>query len=158
MGTWGAFLSYGGDGHSKLVFVQLHQDFCLVTTDSSGISSRPGRAIWTLLEVRRETEGPFLDHNDHNATVILAFLSIFEKTQASSPFEAMNSACLSSCERNMRPPVQVRRGPESFYRVCTGDSDIPSSCEMKDEPAFKSLQGHPACFPVRASRCPFHLR
>ena len=29
----------------------------------------------------------------------------------------------------------------AFSRVSTGDSDIPSSCEMKDEPAFKPLQG-----------------
>ena len=92
-GTWGSFSNYGGTGHSKLVFVQRRQDFCLVTRDSSGISSRLGRAIWTLIEVRQDTEGPFLD-----ATVILAFLSIFKKTQASSPFEALNSAHNSRCQ------------------------------------------------------------
>ena len=152
MGTWGAFLSYGGDGHSKLVFVQLHQDFCLVTTDSSGISSRPGRAIWTLLEVRRETEGPVLVSSDFGIPInfqqesgIITFLSI----EIPVPLEA---------SRDVNPPVQMRWGPRAFCRVSTGDSDIPSSCEMKDEPAFKSLQGHPACFPVRATRCPFHLR
>ena len=42
--------------------------------------------------------------------------------------------------------------------VSTGDSGIPSSCEMQDEPAFKPLQGNPAFFRVRASQCPFHLR
>ena len=36
-GTWGIFLSYSGDGHSKLHFVQRSQDSCLVTTDTSGI-------------------------------------------------------------------------------------------------------------------------
>ena len=41
--------------------------------------------------------------------------------------------------------------------VSTGDSDIPSSCNMKDEPAFKSLQGNPALFQVKASWCPFHF-
>ena len=46
----------------------------------------------------------------------------------------------------------------AFARVSTGDSDIPSSCEMKDEPEFKPLQGNPALFRVRASRGPFHLR
>ena len=46
----------------------------------------------------------------------------------------------------------------AFARVSTGDSDIPSSCEMKDEPEFKPLQGNPALFRVRASRRPFHLR
>ena len=41
--------------------------------------------------------------------------------------------------------------------VSTGDSDIPSSCEMKDEPGFKPLQGNLAIIQVRASRGPFHL-
>ena len=54
-GTWGAFSSYSGDDHSKLVFVQRHQDSCLVMRDTSGICPRLGRAIWTLLKVRRET-------------------------------------------------------------------------------------------------------
>ena len=52
----------------------------------------------------------------------------------------------------------MRRGPKAFSRVSTWDSDIPSSCEMKDEPAFKPLQGNPAFFRVRASQCPLHLR
>ena len=101
----------------------------------------------------RETEGHFLV-----ATVILGFLSIFNKSQALSPFEDLNSACLLRCQRAVRPPVQMRRGPRAFSRVSTGDSDIPSSFEMKYEPAFKPLQGNPAFFQVRASRCPFHLR
>ena len=46
----------------------------------------------------------------------------------------------------------------SFSRVSTGDADISSSDGIKDEPAFKSLQGNPAFFRVRASGCPFHLR
>ena len=117
------------------------------------MSTRLGRAIMTLLEVKWETEGPFLD-----ATVILGFLSIFKKSQASSPFEALNSACLTRCQRDVRPSVQMNRGTRSFSRVSTGDSDIPSSCEMKDQPAFKPLQGNPAFFQVRDSWCPFHLR
>ena len=46
----------------------------------------------------------------------------------------------------------------AFFRVSTGDADMPSSCEMKDEPEFKPVQGNPAFFRVRASRGPFHLR
>ena len=46
----------------------------------------------------------------------------------------------------------------AFSRVSTGDSDIPSSCKMQDEPAFKSLLGNLALFRVRAFRCPSHLR
>ena len=61
-------------------------------------------------------------------------------------FEALNSACLSICQRDWRLPVEMRLGTRSFSRVSTGDSDIPSSCEIKDEPAFKSVQGNPALF------------
>ena len=46
----------------------------------------------------------------------------------------------------------------AFSRVSTGDSDMPSSCEMKDETEFKPLQGNWAFFRVRASRGKFHLR
>ena len=106
-----------------------------------------------LLEVRRETKHPFLV-----GTVILGFLSIFKKSQALSSFEALKSAHLLRCQRDVTPFVQMRQGPRAFSRVSTGDSDIPSSCEMKDEPAFKPLQGNPAFFRVRASRCPFHLK
>ena len=75
-------------------------------------------------------------------TVILGFLSIFKKSQASSPYEALNSVCLSRGQRDVRPPVQMRRTPTAFSRFSTGDSDMPLSCEMKDEPQFKPLQGN----------------
>ena len=94
-----------------------------------------------LLEVRQETEVHFLV-----GRVILGFLSIFKKSQGSSPFEALNSLCLSRCQRDVICPVQMRRRPTVFFRVYTGDSDIPSSCDMKDEPEFKPLQGNPAFF------------
>ena len=152
-GNLGTFSSYGGGGHLKLVFVQRRQDSCLVTSDTSEISTRTGRTIQTLLEVKQETQCPFLV-----ATMILGFLSIFKKTQASSPFEALNSTCLSRCQRDVRTPVQMRQGRRPFSRVSTRDSDIPSSCEMKDEPAFKPLQGNPAFFRVSALWSPFHLR
>ena len=70
----------------------------------------------------------------------------------------MNSTGLSRCQRFVRTPVQMRLGPRAFSWVSTGDQDIRSSCEMKGEPAFNPLQGNPAFFRVRASRCPFHLR
>ena len=91
-------------------------------------------------------------------TVILGFLSIFKKSQASSPFEALNSVCLSRYQSDVIPPIQMRRRTMPFSRVSTGDSDIPSSCEMQHEPEFKPLQGCPAFFLVRVSRGPFHLR
>ena len=91
-------------------------------------------------------------------TVIVVFLSIFTKSQALSPFETMNSAHLSMCQKDVRPSVQKRWRTMIFSRVATGDSVIPSSCEMKYEPAFQPLQGNSAFFCVRASRGPFHLR
>ena len=60
--------------------------------------------------------------------------------------------------RNVRPPVQMRRGTRVFSRVSTEDSDINSSCEMKDEPAFKPHQRNSTLFLVRESRYPLHLR
>ena len=103
--------------------------------------------------MRRENEG-----HCRVGTVILAFLTIFKKHQASSTFEALNNATLSMCQRDVRPLVQMRWRPRAFYRLSTGDSDILTSCDMKDEPGFKPLQGHLAFFRVRASRGPFHLK
>ena len=74
------------------------QDSCLVTMDTSGIKTRLGRTIRTCIKVRRETEGNFLV-----GTVIFGFLSIFKKSQASSPFEALSSGRLSMCQRDVRP-------------------------------------------------------
>ena len=87
--------------------------------------------------MRQETEVHFLF-----GTVILGLLSIFKKSQASSPYEALNSVCLLRGQMDVRPHVQMRRKPMAFSRVCTGDSDMPSSCEMKDEPEIKPLQGN----------------
>ena len=100
-----------------------------------------GRKIQTLLEVSREAKRPLLV-----GTVILVFLSILTKSQASSPFEALNSVHFSKSQMDVRPSVQKWVRTMSFSRVSTGDSDFRSSCEMKDEPAFKALQGKPAFF------------
>ena len=72
--------------------------------------------------------------------------SHFQKSQASSPFEALNSVCLSRYQSDVIPPIQMRQRTTAFSRVSTGDSDIPSSCEMKHEAEFKPLQGNPAFF------------
>ena len=100
-----------------------------------------GRKVQTLLEVSREAKHPLLV-----GTVIFLSLSIFTKIQASSPFEAMNSAHLSMCQKDVSPSVKKRWRTMAFSRVSRGDSVIPSSCEMKYEPAFKPLQGNPAFF------------
>ena len=123
------------------MFVQRRQDSYLVTMDTSGILTRLGRTIWTLLEVRQETKAHFLV-----GIVILGFLSIFKNSQASSPFEALNSVCLSKYQSDVIPPIQMRRRTMAFSRVSTGDSDIHSSSEMKHEPEFKPMQGNPAFF------------
>ena len=90
--------------------------------------------------MKQETEVHFLV-----GTVILGFLSIFKKSKASSPFEALNFLCLSRCQSDVIPPVQIWRRPTDFSRVSTGDSDNPS-CDMKHEPKFKPLQGNLAFF------------
>ena len=106
-----------------------------------GKLNKLGRTIQTLLQVRREATRALLI-----GRVILVFLSIFQKSQASSTFEAMNSAHLSMCQKDVRPSVQKKWLTMAFSRVFTGDLVIPSSCEMKYEPAFKPLQGNPAFF------------
>ena len=105
------------------------------------------------LELRRETQGPF-----PVATGIFEFLSIFKRSQASSPVEACNSPFLWRCQRDVKPPVEMRRGTRALSRVSTGHSDIPSCCERKHRLEFESLQGNQALPRVRGTRCPFHLR
>ena len=81
--------------------------------------------------MRSETEGHFLVD-----TVILGFLTIFKNCQASSTFEAVNSACLSTCQREVSPVFEMRWRPRAFCRVLTWDSDILSFCDMNDEHAL----------------------
>ena len=76
-------------------------------------------------------------------------LGTFRRTEVRGPLEM---------PRDVRPPVQMRLGPRAFSRDCTEDSNIHLSCEMKDEPAFKPLQGIPTFFRVRESRYPLHVR
>ena len=59
------------------------------------------RKIQTILEVSREAKLPLFV-----GTVILVFLSIFTKSQASSPFETLNSVHLSKSQMDVRPSVQ----------------------------------------------------
>ena len=100
-----------------------------------------GRKIQTLLEVSRGARRSLLV-----GTVILVFLSIFTKSKSSSPFEALNKSQLSKSQMDVKPSVQKTLRTMAFSRVSKGDSEIPSSCEMKDEPAFKALQRKPAFF------------
>ena len=91
--------------------------------------------------MRQETELHFLV-----GRVILGLLSIFKKSQASSPYETMNYMCLSRGERDVTPPVQMSQTPKAFSSVSTWDSDMRLSSEMKEEPEFKPLQGNRAFF------------
>ena len=75
-----------------------------------------GRKIQMLLEVSREAKLPLLV-----GTVILVFLSIFMKSQASSSFEALNSAHLSKSQMDVRPSVQKRLRTMAFSRFSRGD-------------------------------------
>ena len=78
-----------------------------------------------LLEVTQETEVHFLF-----GKVMLGLLSIFKKSQASSPDVGLNSVCLSMGHRDVRPPVQMTLIPKAFSRISTWDSDMSSSCEL----------------------------
>ena len=91
--------------------------------------------------MRQETEFHFLF-----GTVISGHLSIFKKSQASSPYEALNSVSLSRGPRDVRHLVQITLTPTAFSRVSTRDSDMSSSCEMKDDPEFTPLHGNWAFF------------
>ena len=91
--------------------------------------------------MRKETEVHF-----QVGTLILGFLCIFKTSQASSSYEAFNYVCLSSGHRDVRATVQVTQTPTAFSRVSTRDSDMSSSCEMKDEPEFTPLQGNRSFF------------
>ena len=106
----------------------------------------------TLLDVRQETEVHFLV-----GTVILGFLSNFKKSQALSPYDALNSVCLSRGQTDVRSPVQMRRASMVFSRLSKGDSNFPSYFEMKNEPSFKPLQGNLTLFLVTESRYPLNL-
>ena len=53
--------------------------------------------------MRRETEVHFLV-----GILILGFLTIYKKSKASSTFEALNSACHSRIQKDVRPPVEMR--------------------------------------------------
>ena len=82
------------------------------------------------LEVRQETQCPL-----PVTTVILGYPSIFKRSQELSLFEPFKSACLLSSPKDVSSSVEMRCGPRAYSRVYTGDSDIPSPWEMKDEPA-----------------------
>ena len=66
------------------------------------------------------------------------------------------SGIINFCSTELHEPIEVSMGcearvqrrwrPGAFCSVSTGDSDILSSCDMKDELAFKTLQGNPAFF------------
>ena len=91
--------------------------------------------------MRQDTDFHFLV-----GTVILGVLSIFKKGRGSSPYEALNSVCLLRGQRDVRPLVPMRWIRTVLSRFSTGYSDMHSSCEMKDEPEFKPLQGNRAFF------------
>ena len=80
--TWCIFSSYGGDGHLKLGFVQRSQDSGLDIMVTLGSKTMLGRKLQTLLEVSWEAKHPLLV-----STVPLVLLSIFTKSQASSPLK-----------------------------------------------------------------------
>ena len=82
--------------------------------------------------MRSDTEDHFLFDK-----VILGFLAIFKKCQASSTFEAVKSKWPSSCQRDVRPLFEIMWRHRAFFRVSTGDSDILTFCDMHDDHALR---------------------
>ena len=82
----------------------------------------------------------------------------FHEESGIVPFWSIELMQISKSQMDVRPSVQKPLRSMAFSRVSTGDSHIPSSCEMKDELAFKALHLKPAFFWVRASRGPFYWR
>ena len=93
-----------------------------------------GRKIQTDLEVSREAKLPLL-----SGTFILVFLSIFTKSQASSPFEAFNSAHLSKSQMDVRPSVQKRLRTMAFSRFSNDPLFIPDKLQLHLLPPFPVL-------------------
>ena len=95
--------------------------------DISGMLTKHGRTIRTLLEFKWEFKSLFLFD-----TVKLGFLTILKNCQASSPFQAVKSTWLSSCQKHVRALFDMKWRPRTFCRISAGDVDILSSCDMND--------------------------
>ena len=121
--------------------------------DTSGIKTRLFRTIQMLLKVRQETQVSLSSWHSYIGIPIH-----FQEESGTVTLWIIEFRVLSQGQRDVRLPVQIRWTPTAFSRVSSGYSDMPSSCEMKHEPEFKSLQGNLAFFWVRVSRDPFHLR
>ena len=102
-----------------MAFQNSCQDSCLVMRDTSGFSSRLRRTIGTPLDVRGQG-------SLSSCQMDIGIPINFQVSPASSTFEALNSWCLSSCQRYVRRPVEMRQGTRAFFSVSTLDSDIPS--------------------------------
>ena len=70
----------------------------------------------------------------------------FEEESSLVSFGSLELHSPLEVSRDVRPPLQMRRGTRVSSRLSTQDSDTPSSCDMKHEPKFKPLQGNPAFF------------
>ena len=110
---------------------------------TSEIETMLSRTIRTHLEVKQETDVHF-----QVGTVILRFLSIFKKCKASSPFEALNSVCLSSCQSDVIPlsrwggDLQLSlgspQGIQTSLHLVTWNSSVNFSHCREIQPSFES--------------------
>ena len=88
----------------------------------------------------------------------IGFPSNFEEESSLVSFSSLELHEPLDVSRDVMPPFQMRQGIRDSSRISTQDLDIPSSCQMKDDPAFKPLQGNLTLVLVRESRYPIHLR
>ena len=65
----------------------------------------------------------------------------FQEETGLVTFQALNSTTSRDVMR-CEAPYPVDAGTRVFSRVSTGDSDIPSSCDMKPENKYKVLLGN----------------
>ena len=99
------------------------------------------------------------------ASVILGILPIFNQSQALSPFEALDSACLSRYQRDVRSHVQTRRrlkhslgsaqGIQTSLHLVTWKMTLHSSHDRIIRTSFES--GHLGVHSTRSSKLRFPL-
>ena len=82
----------------------------------------------------------------------------FQKgSQVSTCVEAWNSALLSSCKTDFRPPVELNLGPGAFLEFATRVSVLPSCCELILGVPFELVQDNQALSRVDGEICIFQI-
>ena len=151
--TWCIFSSYGGDGHLKLWFFQR----------SGLLSSYDGHRGKLNYAWQESTDASGGDPGGHASLISWqSYIGI--------PINFHEESCIVTFwSIELRVPLEVSTDMRTLSRWgrhlgLSLDSPqrrilhITLSCVMKDEPAFKPLQGNPTFLGDRASQYPLYLR